>query len=295
MITVMGATGNTGKKIAEGLLEARQQVRAIGRSEVKLAALRDAGVEALVGDSSDPDFLTSAFRGAEAVYTLLPTDPRAADYPARQRQEGEAIVSAVRESGVKHVVALSCIGAELSEGTGMIKGLHAQEERLKSLTGVNLLFPHPVPFFENFYETLKVIKSEGIVADSVEADLAIPMIASLDIAGAAVQALDARDWSGVVVKELIGQRDLSYREATSILGERIGLPDLEYVQLPYADMANVLVQAGLSGSFAGLYVEMTRAFNEGIVQPLHGRTPENTTPTSFEEFANELAHAYATM
>lgn len=43
--------------------------------------------------------------------------------------------------------------------------------------------------------------------------------------------------------------------------------------------------------FASLYVEMTRAFNEGTVKPRNGRTPENTTPTRFEDFASELADA----
>jgi hypothetical protein len=38
---------------------------------------------------------------------------------------------------------------------------------------------------------------------------------------------------------------------------------------------------------------MTRAFNEGRVRPRDGRTPENTTPTRFEDFAGELASAYA--
>jgi hypothetical protein len=54
----------------------------------------------------------------------------------------------------------------------------------------------------------------------------------------------------------------------------------------------VLARAGLSPSFAGQYVEMTRAFNDGIVQPLHGRTPANTTATTFEAFADELARAW---
>jgi hypothetical protein len=57
-------------------------------------------------------------------------------------------------------------------------------------------------------------------------------------------------------------------------------------------MAEALVQAGFSESFAGLYVEMTRAFNEGRVKPRQGRSGLNTTPTRFEDFAQELAHAY---
>ncbi|MDQ3524080.1 MAG: NAD(P)H-binding protein, partial [Chloroflexota bacterium] len=69
MITVMGATGNTGKKITLGLLAAGKPVRALGRSEHKLAELTEAGAEAFVGDTSDPAFLANAFRDASAVYT----------------------------------------------------------------------------------------------------------------------------------------------------------------------------------------------------------------------------------
>jgi hypothetical protein len=108
----------------------------------------------------------------------------------------------------------------------------------------------------------------------------------------AAKALKARDWKGIVVREPLGPRDLSYFEATRILGQRIGKPDLRYVQFSYADEAKALVQAGLSESFAGLYVEMTRAFNEGKVKSGKGRTPESTTPTRFEDFASELARAY---
>jgi uncharacterized protein YbjT (DUF2867 family) len=293
-IAVMGATGNTGRKITETLLKAGQKVRALGRSEEKLAELNKAGAEVLAGDTNDPAFLAKAFHGSGAVYTLLPTDQRGPDFRAEQDRQGEAIVKAIRESGVRYVVALSSVGAHLSEETGVIAGLHAQEERLKKIAGINLLLLRPVSFFENFYTSLAMIKQEGINGDSVAADLAIPMVATRDIAEAAAEALKARDWKGVVVRDLLGLRDLSYSEATRILGERIGKPDLEYVQLSYADEANALVQAGFSESFANLYVEMTRGFNEGTVKP-RGRTAENTTPTRFEDFANELARAYAMM
>jgi len=290
MITIMGATGHTVKKITEALLKAGKKVRALGRSENKLAELKRAGAEVLAGDTTDAAFLTKAFRGADAVYTLLPTDPHAPDFRGEQDRQGEAIVKAVRDSSVQYVVALSSIGANLSEGTGVIAGLHAQEERLKKLKGVNVYLLRPVSFFENFSNALGLIKHQGINGDSVEPDLAVPMVATRDIADVAAKALKARDWKGVVVRELLGPRDLSYSEATHILGERIGKPELRYVQFSYEDEAKALVQAGLSPSFANLYVEMTRAFNAGVIKPQ--RTPENTTPTRFENFAGELARAY---
>src|SRR5262249_36151981 len=148
------ATGNTGKKITEALLKAGEKVRALGRSESKLAELERVGAEVVTGDTNDAAFSAKAFRGADAVYTLLPTDQTAPDYRGEQDRQGKAIVKAICESGVRYVVALSSMGADLSEGTGVIAGLHAQEERLKKIDGVNVLLLRPVSFFENFFDSL---------------------------------------------------------------------------------------------------------------------------------------------
>lgn len=288
MIAIMGATGHTGMKIAHALLRRGERVRALGRTESKLVALAHAGADVVTGDAADPRFLADAFRGAAAVYTLLPTDKGAPDYVSRQQQEGEAIAEAISESNVHYVVALSSLGADLSARTGLITGLHAQEVRLTALAHVNVTLLRPVSFFENFADQLGFIEQHGRLADSVLPDLAIPMVATCDVADAAVAALAVRDWTGVVVRELLGPRDITHTEVARILGAAIGQTDLQYEQLSDSDMTAALVASGYSLSFATLYVEMTRAFNEGRVRPRQGRTPANTTRTRFEDFVEEL-------
>jgi uncharacterized protein YbjT (DUF2867 family) len=292
LLTVMGATGHTGSKIVRRLLGAGARVRAIGRNPDKLAALASAGAEVLAGDSRDPAFLAQAFRGAAAAYTLLATDRQAPDYAARQDEEGEAIAAALRACGVRRVVALSSLGADVPEGTGVIAGLHRQEQRLRKIAGIDLLLLRPASFFENLHDALGTIKEAGMLADTVAPDLAVPMIATDDIAAVAAEALLAREGTGVAVRELLGERDISHREVARLIGEAIGQPALPYVQLTEADMGEALVGAGLSPSFVALYVEMTRAFNEQRVGSREGRTPANTTPTRFEDFVPELAAAY---
>lgn len=292
MIAVMGAAGNIGRRISEQLLDAGERIRALGRSAEKLASLKSRGAEVLAGDARDAAFLASAFRGSEGIYTLIPPDVQSSDYRKQQDEVGEAITAAVRESGARFVVFLSSLGADQPAGTGPIAGLHAQEERLRRLQQVNVLVLRPAYFSENFYETLGLIRSQGINGGAIAPDVVFPMIATRDIADAAAQALRRRDWTGVVVRELLGPRDVTFAEATRILGARLGKPDLPYVQFPYADFTASLVQMGVSQNVAGLYAEMSRAINEGTVKSLEGRRPENTTRTTFEEFAETLAHAY---
>ena len=288
MIAVMGATGNTGRMVSERLLEQGSDVRALGRSADRLAGLVAKGAEAAVGEAADAGYLTGAFRGADAVYTLLPPNLQADDYSAFQDQVGEAIAGAIKESGVGHVVFLSSIGADQPEGTGPIAGLHRQEGRLRSLEGVDVLALRPGFFFENHFETLGLIKHQGINGSAIAPDTVLPMIATRDIAAAAAEALIARDFSGFSVRELLGPRDLTMAEANGIIGDAIGNPDLTYVQFPYEDFEASLAQMGLPANIAALYTEMARAFNAGKVRTLEGRSEANTTPTSFETFAAEV-------
>ena len=294
MITVMGATGNTGRRISELLLEAGEGVRALGRSPEKLAQLRALGADTVAGDVRDADYLAGTFAGADAVYTLTAFDATLPDYHADQDRRGEAIASAVRQSGARHVVALSAIGAELASGNGFIASLHRQEQRLRALDGLNVMFLRPGAFFEGFYSALETIRHEGVLADSVAPHAKVPMIATADVAAVAARALRERRWRGAVVRELLGPRDLTYTEVAAAIGEAIGQPALQYVQVPDEELAAVLTgMAGFTPNFASVFLEFNQALSQGRLQSLEGRNETNTTATDFTQFAAELAHAYA--
>ncbi|UXI65829.1 NAD(P)H-binding protein [Tahibacter amnicola] len=291
MIVVMGATGNTGRRIVRNLLAAGHAVRALGRSAERLAPFATLGADVRAGDSADTGFLADAFRGAIAAYVLLPYEPGVADYHAQQGALGQAVATALRESQVPYVVNLSSLGAELSSGNGPIASLHTQEQRLNALSASNVLHLRPGALFENFASALAVVDHHGINADGFEPDVAFPMVSTHDVAVAATDALVARNWRGTVVRELLGPRDLSYAEATRILGRRMGRPDLGYAQLAAHDVIHGLKNAGFSESIATLYAELAQAINAGRIRSLDGRNAANTTPTPFETYADQLVLA----
>jgi uncharacterized protein YbjT (DUF2867 family) len=294
MITVMGATGQTGGATARALLAAGEHVRALGRSEDRLADLAAAGAETRAGDAVDAAYLADAFRGADAAYVLLPIVPDAPDWHAHQARLGEAIVQAVRAAGVAHVVAVSSVGADVAGGTGFLTGLFAQEQRLRTLTDVaHVLALRPGSYFENAYGWLPAIAEMGVMADTVAPDAPLPMVATADVGAAAAAALQARDWAGFAVRELLGPRDLTYVDVAAILGDALGRPGLPYVQIADDDLVGALLDAGWSQDAARLQVEMNRAFSDGRVASRHGRTPETTTPTPFEAVAVEVAASFA--
>ena len=77
----------------------------------------------------------------------------------------------------------------------------------------------------------------------------------------------------------------------AVRNQAIGKPDLKYVQFPYEEALKGMMGAGLSKSVAESFVEMNKAFNEGIIK-MPARTAETDTPTTLEQFAQEFAQAY---
>ena len=287
MYVITGATGNTGGIVAKTLLGLGQKVRAIGRSSDRLEPLAREGAEPFVCDVSDSAALAEAFSGAKAVYAMIPPGMTSDDYRGDQDKVTNAIAEALQQTGVEYVVSLSSIGADKAEGTGPVAGLHHLEETLNRIPDLNALHLRAAYFMENTLAQVGVIKAMDVTAGPLAPDLALPMIATRDIGTAAAQALLSLDFSGKQTRELLGQRDLSYAEVATIIGNAIGKPELKYIQLPDEQVRGAFLQMGMSANVADLLLEMSGALNSGHMSALEERTRENTTPTSFESFVAE--------
>lgn len=287
MYVITGATGNTGKPIAESLLKAGKSVTVVGRSAEKLQFLADQGAKAAVGSLADAAFLTETFRGATAVYAMIPPESSAPDFRAYQNKIGNAIVEAAAQSGVHHMVTLSSFGAHSPE-SGVVAGLYDFENAFKKLSGVNVLHLRAGFFMQNFFGSLGIIKGMGINGGfPINGDIKMPIVHTNDIADVAVKHLLALDFSGQTHTYVAGERDLTMIEATEIIGQAIGKPNLAWVTFPYDQAKGGMMQNGFSESLADAYVQFGKATNAGIMYDGYVRQPEHTTPTSLETFVNQ--------
>jgi uncharacterized protein YbjT (DUF2867 family) len=291
MFVITGATGKVGGGIAERLLAGGKQVKAIGRNKEKLAGLAKQGAQIAEGNMEDSVFLAKTFSGAESVFLMVPPNLQAEDIMAHYDRVGESLTRALKESGVKAAVVLSSIGGDMPKGNGPVAGLYRLEQKLNALPGVDVLFLRPAYFMENQLASLGMIKAMGMNGGAIGGDVAIPQIATQDIAEHASRRMLKKDWSGKAVQDLLGPRDLSMNEATAAIGKAIGKPDLKYVQFPYEEALKGMMGAGISRSVAESFVEMNRGFNEGtITRPK--RSAANTTPTSIEQLAPVFTRAF---
>jgi uncharacterized protein YbjT (DUF2867 family) len=286
---ILGANGNTGSIIANSLLSKGKKVRVVGRDAGRLQRFVRQGAEAVTADVSDAAALTEAFGGARAAYLMLPP------IISREEQErqSDAIAKAAKESGLSYAVYLSSYGAHVPEGTGPVTGLHSSEQKLNAISGLNVLHLRAAYFMENNLEAIGMIHALGVFGHALLPDLKLPMIATPDVGDYAARRLLDLDFAGKQTRELLGQRDLSMAEVTALIARGIGKPDLRYQQVPYDQMQQALTQMGLPPKKAAVYIEMFKAINTGVLAALEPRSRENTTPTSFEKFVQDVfAPAY---
>jgi uncharacterized protein YbjT (DUF2867 family) len=223
---------------------------------------------------------------------MIPPNYAVPNFRAYQDVVGNSIAMAIGTAGVTHVVNLSSQGADLPRGTGPILGLHDQEIRLDALRGVNVLHLRPTYFMENLLANVPLIHEHGFAGSAVRGDLKFAMIATDDIAERAADHLLARDFTGTSIRDLLGQRDLSLKEAFTIIGRRIGILDLAYRQFSHDEFGQALLDMGMSRDVSRLFIEMSDALNRGLFAVNRPRNADTTTPTSIETFAGWFAEVY---
>jgi uncharacterized protein YbjT (DUF2867 family) len=287
MYVVIGATGNTGTVVALELLARGQKVRAIGRSIDRLQPLVKRGAEPFVAELTDDEALTRAFTGAKAAYVMLPPNIRSESVLAADERAADALASAIEKNRIKHVIALSSVGADKADKTGSVAALTRLEQRMHHVAGLNVICLRAGYLMENTLTQIGMIQAMGKTVGPLRGDLKLPMIATRDIGAFAGAALAKLDFNGKQSRELLGQRNIDMNETTAIIGKAIGKPDLQYAQLPSQQVRAGLLQVGLSGNMADLLLEMSASLNSGHISALEKRSPANTTPTSFETFVTE--------
>lgn len=288
MIVITGATGNTGSVIVEQLLAAGEKVRAVGRSAEKLERFRQKGADAFVGEVTDAEVMARAFEDADAAYLMIPPNMKAANVAAYQDSVSNALSSAVEKAGVKHAVLLSSIGADHAEKVGPIKGLHRFEQRLNRIPNLNALYLRPGFFMENLFLYIGLIKSMGMIAGTERGDVPGPWIATHDIGVVAAEALRERDFSRKQTRELLGARDYTMQEAARIIGKAIGKEKLSYSKAPAMMVRPAMAAMGLSADIVDNLLEMYDGVDTGLVAAREPRSPQNSTPTTLEQFAAEV-------
>ena len=287
-----GSAGNITRPLAEKLVAAGHDVTVIGRNAEHLKPLTDKGVKAAIGSVEDVAFLAEAFKGADAVYTMIPPQYAALDLEA-YRQIAATYVEAIRISGVKNAVNLSSVGAHMAQGAGPVSGLYRAEEELNKLAGVNILHLRPCYFYTNLLANVNMVKGMNIIGGNfATADTKLGLSHPADIAEAAAEELLSLSFPGHGVRYLVSD-ERTASEIASVLGNAVGKPGLPWVSFSDEQAYEGMKQAGLPEPVAQKYTEMGNAIRTGkMYEDYWLHHPQQVGKTKLEDFAKEFAAVY---
>jgi NAD(P)H dehydrogenase (quinone) len=261
MFVVLGASGNTGKVVAETLLSQKKNVRVVVRDAAKGRVWKQAGADVSIADVEDGAALERAFSGAEGAYVLLPPNFSSTQVRVDNNRRASTIAAAIEAASVQHVVMLSSIGAQQPHGTGPVLAVRDAEATFTRGRAA-ATFVRAAYFMENWSGALFGV-AQGVLPAFLRADQAIPMVATRDIGTAAARLL-AEGGSGKRVIELAGPREYSPRDVAAALARVVGRP-IAVQEAPEEAMASALTGAGMNAEWARLFQELTHGLNAGIV------------------------------
>lgn len=287
-IIVSGSLGNIGNHLTANLVAAGNDVTVISSNKDREAAIVALGATPAIGSVSDAAFLEKTFSGADAVFAMTPPNLGGANVIANTAAAGKAFATAIKAAGVKRVVMLSSIGADLPSGNGPIAGLHPIEGEYSKLDGVAVTFLRAGFFYTNFYNDIPVIKGLGILGANYPASIQLPVVHPKDIAEAAAEELQ-KAGNGKDIRYVISDLRTA-EEFAKVLGAAIGKPELPWIEFTDEQSFQGMTQAGVPEEIAGLYTEMGNGFRAGkIAADFFKQGAPVTGKVKLEEFAKEFA------
>jgi uncharacterized protein YbjT (DUF2867 family) len=274
MYLITGATGNIGKPLVEQLSAAGQPVRALVRDSSRADAL-PAGVDVAVGNLDDTGSLTSALKGADAVFLL---------HAGAGTAQTQNMIDAARSAGVHRIVLLSSIGTRIFPIAGFIPQTLADREDLLRASGLDVTYLRPQSLMSNALAWASGIREDNRVTDPTDPGKVIPVDPE-DIARVAARVLteDGHVGHGYT---LGGPEALTAREQVEILSDLLGSA-IEFVGVTPEQAARDAIEQGTPEALA----KATQDLNEMFRNRLVGQTSddiENVTgvaPATFRDWA----------
>ena len=261
---VIGATGKTGRRIADRLEAQGREVRRLARGT------------APAFDWTDPSGWPAAFAGIDRLYIAFVPDLAAAG----SSETISRLVEVARAAGVERFVLLSGRGED---------GARAAEDVVLA-SGIDTTIVRASWFSQNF--------TEGMLADSVEAGFVAipagerrePFVDVDDIADVAVEALTG-DGHASRVFEVTGPELLTFADAAAQLTEATG-HSVAYVPVTL-DEFHAAIGAELGPETAELLTDLCREVFDGRNESLGRGVQEalGREPRSLREVLSDASSA----
>ncbi|MFC9438146.1 SDR family oxidoreductase [Nocardia sp. NPDC057030] len=259
-VAVTGASGQLGRLVVQALLrEGATPVVAIVRDPQKVADLAEQGADARQASYDDAESLDRALAGVDRVLLISGNE-----FGARVAQHTNVIRAAERA------------GVELLVYTSIPQGprnpmILAQEHIGSEAALAESTVPHAILrngwYWENYLGGLAHAVESGVL-NGAAGEGRVAGAARADYAEAAAKVLTTDGRAGQVY-ELGGDERLTYAELAEVISSVAGRP-VRYQNLPQADYAAALQQAGLPADYAHALADADAGIQQALLDVTSG-------------------------
>jgi NAD(P)H dehydrogenase (quinone) len=303
-IIVTGSLGNISQPLTEILVKQGHTVTVVSSDPKKQTAIETLGAIAAIGSIADIAFLTNTFKGADAVYAMIPlsfTEPDLGDY---LRRMAKSYTQALKDAGTKRIVVMSGWAADLVKAENV--------EHVFDGLNASITIMRPGAFYTNFYQSIDLIKGQGFIGKFLtlrysglwalltgKTGLLMGNYGGED----RIVFVSPKDIADAVAEELIllpkgktiryaGSEEMTCNEAAKIIGSAVGKPWLKWVLLSDKEMLQGLKMAKLPEKLAETLVDMQAAMHSGkTLENFHKNNPK-MGKVKLADFAQEFAAVY---
>jgi len=220
MYAITGITGKVGGALAQALLANGQSVRAVVRDKDKARAWAERGCTVALAEMHDAAALAVAFKGAQGVFILPPSEFDPLPGFPEARAVIDAVKSALESASPGKVVCLSTIGAQATQ-TNLLTQRTLMEQALGKLP-MPVAFLRPGWFMENAAWDVPSARDSGVIHSFLQPlDRAVPMVSTHDV-GRVAAALLQEQGDGKRIVELEGPQRVSPNALAAAFAKALG-------------------------------------------------------------------------
>jgi uncharacterized protein YbjT (DUF2867 family) len=274
MILITGASGTVGKAVLQEVSRKESKFRAMFRSE-KEAVKVPAGCESALADYSDKQSLRNALDGVTSVYVVCSPIPQLVELESN-------VLDASKESGVKHVVLNSALGA--GDYPKSFPSWHRKVEDKLKATGTSYTILRPNGFLQNIATyNAPSIRAQGAFYAAM-GDAKVSYIDVGDIAVVAAKALQGGVHSGKTY-ELNGPEAISNQELAKRISRVTGRT-VNYVDIPETAQRKSMLGLGMPEWQVTAILELQQYYKQGGAAKTDGllRSLIERDPVSLDQY-----------
>lgn len=273
MIAITGASGQLGRLVIDELLTTTpaSEITALVRTPESISDLAERGITVRQADYNEPGTLIEALKGIKKLLLISSSEV------GQRAQQHQNVINAAKENGIGLIAYTSILHADTSP-LGLAEE-HRATEAILSESGIPFALLRNGWYSENYTAGIPAALQLGTLYGCA-GDGLIASAARADYAAAAAKVITMDNQSGKIY-ELSGDKAYTLAELAAEISQQTG-KEIGYVNLPEADYASALEQAGLPAPLAHMLADSDTGASQGGLydnsQTLSGLIGRPTTP-----------------